>query len=84
MTLRCPKIVDLSALTDTPDLTRREADIVSRFLAWEMARLHSRDSEFLGQILAPVPETVLNAYFESAKRAGNSQSNVRDSGWANG
>lgn len=84
MTLRVPKIVDLAALTDTPDMTRREADIVSRLLAWEMARLHTRDEAFLGQILAPVPQTVLDAYFESAKRAGNSQSAVRDSGWSNG
>ena len=84
MTLRVPKIIDLAALTDTPDLARRDADIVSRLLAWEMARLHARDEAFLGQILAPVPEVVLNAYFESAKRASNSQASPRDTGWANG
>ena len=75
---------EISALTDTPDLSLREADIVSRLLAWEMARLHTRDTEFLQQILAPVPSTVLDAYFEAAKSHGWMQSGIRQTGALDG
>ncbi len=84
MTVRVPKTILLAALAETPDLSRREGQIVSRLLAWEMARLHARDEAFLGQILAPVPQVVLDAYYESSKRAGNSQAAPRDTGWSNG
>ena len=84
MTLRTAKLVELAALTDTPDVTRREASICARFLAWEMARLHSRDTEFLQQILAPIPSQVLDAYFEAAKRGGWSQFGLRQTGALDG
>lgn len=80
LTIRVPKIVVLDALTDTPDLSRREAQIVARLLAWEMGRLHTRDDGFLQQILSPVPEAVLNAYFESAKTHGWMQSGIKETG----
>lgn len=80
LTLRVPKNVILAALTDTPDLTQREARTVARLLAWEMGRLHVRDTEFLQQILAPVPTEVLNKYFEGAKTHGWMQAAIRDDG----
>lgn len=82
--LRVPKTVELAALTDTPDLARREAGIVKRLLAWEMARLHTRDEAFLQQILAPVPNGVLDRYFEAAKTHGWMQARPRDTGALDG
>jgi len=84
MTLRVPKNMILDALTDTPDISRREAEVVKRLLAWEMARLHTEDTEFLQQILAPVPERILNAYFEGGKTHGWMQSSIRDTGALDG
>lgn len=82
--VRVPKTVELAALTDTPDLSRREAGIVKRLLAWEMARLHTRDGEFLQQILAPIPSGVLDRYFESAKTHGWMQGSIRQTGALDG
>jgi len=82
--LRVPKNVQIDALTDTPDLSLREADVVARLLAWEIARLHQRDDAFLQQILSPVPQRVLDAYFESAKTHGWMQSGIRDTGALDG
>lgn len=82
--LRVPKNVVLAALTDTPDLSRREAAIVKRLLAWEMARLHTRDEAFLQQILAPIPSPVLDAYFEAAKTHGWMQSAIKQTGALDG
>jgi hypothetical protein len=70
LTLRVPKNVMISSLAATPDLSIREAHIVARLLAWEMARLHQRDGEFLQQILAPLPNGILDRYFEAAKTHG--------------
>lgn len=84
MTIRVPKNMALSALTDTPDLSAREAAVVKRLLAWEMARLHTEDEAFLQQILAPVPERVLNAYFEAGKTHGWMQPSIRDTGALDG
>lgn len=80
MTIRVPKNVTLAALTDTPDLSAREAAVVKRLLAWEMARLHTEDEAFLQQILAPVPSTVLDAYFEAGKTHGRMQPGIRSTG----
>lgn len=71
LTLRVSRNVTISALTETPDLSLREADVVSRLLAWEMARLHTRDEAFLGQILAPIPEDILKRMYRSASLTGN-------------
>ena len=71
LTLRVSRNVTIAALTDTPDLSLREADIVARLLAWEMARLHTRDEAFLAQILAPIPEDVLKRMYRSASLTGN-------------
>lgn len=84
LTLRVPKTILLAALTDTPDLSQREADVCSRLLAWEMARLHTRDEQFLQQILAPLPSGVLDAYFEAAKTHGWMQSAIHDTGALDG
>lgn len=84
LTIRVPKSVLLAALTDTPDLSQREARIVARLLAWEMARLHSRDEAFLQQILAPMPSKVLDAYMDSAKTHGWMQSAIRETGALDG
>lgn len=84
MTLRVNKLPILAALTDTLDLNQRESRLVARLLAWEMARLHTRDDAFLQQILAPVPERIFNAYFEAAKTHGWMQSGVRDTGALDG
>lgn len=78
--LRAPKVVGISALTDAPDLTVRDAEVITRLLAWEMARLHTRDEAFLQQILAPLPSRVLDSYFEAAKSHGWMQSGIRDTG----
>lgn len=58
-----------SATSSTLDLNPRSLRIVARFLAWEMARLHTRDESFLQQILAPIPKEILNAYFQSGLKA---------------
>lgn len=84
MTIRVPKNVQLAALTDTPDISLRESEQVERLLAWEMARLHTRDDQWLQQILAPVPTDVLNRYFEGAKSHGWMQPTIRDTGALDG
>lgn len=84
MTIRVPKNMLLAALTDTPDLSAREAAVVKRLLAWEMARLHTEDTEFLQQILAPLPTRVLDAYFEAGKTHGWMQSGIRQTGALDG
>ena len=84
LTLKVGDYETLTALTEYPDLTERHGRLVGRLLAWEMARLHTRDSEFLGQILAPVPSAVLNAYFESGIKNGFLPSGVKETGALDG
>lgn len=59
----------VTATGDTVDADPRKRKLLARLLAWEMARLHTRDEGFLQQILAPVPAQVLNAYFQSGQKA---------------
>jgi len=74
----------VTATSDTVDLNPRNMRLVARFLAWEMARLHTRDEGFLNQILAPIPKKVLEAYFESARKGGFNVNSVQQTGYLNG
>ena len=74
----------VTATSDTVDLNPRNMRLVARFLAWEMARLHTRDEAFLNQILAPIPKKVLEAYFESARKGGFNVSAMQQTGYLNG
>jgi hypothetical protein len=74
----------VSGTNSVLDLNPRSLRIVARFLAWEMARLHTRDEAFLGQILAPIPKKILEAYFESARKGGFNVNSVQQTGYLNG
>ncbi len=87
LTLRDAPYNVLTALTGDGsyvDLNPRSMRLVARFLAWEMARLHTRDEAFLNQILAPIPKKVLEAYFESARKGGFNANSVQQTGYLNG
>lgn len=77
MTVRAAQPVTITALTKYPDISQRDAHIVSRLLAWEMARLHTREQDFLQEILAPVPKQVLESYFRSGARGAWLPSGVK-------
>ena len=74
----------VSATSTVLDMNPRSLRLVARFLAWEMARLHTRDEAFLNQILAPIPKKVLEAYFESARKGGFNVNSVQQTGYLNG
>ena len=74
----------VTATTTTVDLNPRDMRLVARFLAWEMARLHTRDENFLNQILAPIPKKILEAQFESARKGGFNVNSVQQTGYLNG
>jgi len=80
LTLRTVPPTTLSALTGTPPVDERGGRIIARFLAWEMGRLHTQDDGFLQQILAPIPQQVLEAYFKSAMKSAWLPSTVANSG----
>lgn len=69
LTLRQTPYNVTTATSDTVDADPRKRKLLARLLAWEMARLHTRDEGFLQQILAPIPAQVLNAYFQSGQKA---------------
>jgi hypothetical protein len=74
----------VTATSSTVDLNPRDTRLVARFLAWEMARLHTRDEGFLNQILAPIPKKILEAQFESARKGGFNVNSVQQTGYLNG
>ncbi|MBK8772725.1 MAG: hypothetical protein IPM06_20175 [Rhizobiales bacterium] len=74
----------VTATSTTVDLNPRDLRLVARFLAWEMARLHTRDEGFLNQILAPIPKKILEAQFESARKGGFNVNSVQQTGYLNG
>ena len=74
----------VTATSTTVDLNPRDMRLVARFLAWEMARLHTRDEGFLNQILAPIPKKILEAQFESARKGGFNVNSVQQTGYLNG
>ena len=84
LTLRNAPYTVVSSTSSTLDLNPRALRLVSRFLAWEMARLHTRDEGFLNQILAPIPKEVLNAYFENGVKGSWRASGVLSTGSLDG
>lgn len=84
LTVREAQYSTVSATSSTVDLNPRAIRIVARFLAWEMARLHTRDEGFLSQILAPIPKEVMNAYFESGVKGSWRPSGVLQTGALDG
>ena len=84
LTVRNAAFNVVSATTTAIDLSPRDMRLVARFLAWEMARLHTRDEGFLNQILAPIPKKILEAQFESARKGGFNVNSVQQTGYLNG
>lgn len=84
LTVRTSPDTLIAALTDTPDISVHDAYTVARLLAWEGARLHTRDEAFLQQILAPLPKEVLQSYFQSGLKAAFMPSSVRETGALDG
>lgn len=84
LTLRSAAYDVVTATGDTVDLNPRSVWLVARFLAWEMGRLHTRDNDFLQQILAPIPKRVLDAYFESGIKGSFLPNSVVQTGYLNG
>ena len=84
LTVRNAAFNIIDATSDTVDLSPRDMRLVARFLAWEMARLHTRDEGFLNQILAPIPKKILEAQFESARKGGFNVNSVQQTGYLNG
>lgn len=74
LTLRVVKETILTALSETPPLRgAREAYIVARLLAFEMARLQKRPQDFLAGILSLVPQNALKAYFKGQQAKGQTR-----------
>ena len=75
--IRYPAPVTIAAIGDYPDLDTVDSRLVSRLLAYEMARLKKEVSqEFLNGILAPVPKEVLNQVYGGAVRSSQLQDHV--------
>ena len=70
LTLEIATSAPMSALSETPPLTRRDAAIVTRFLAWEMARLQKRPADFLDQLLARIPSDAMSRFKNAATLKG--------------
>lgn len=71
LTVKAVMELTLSALSGTPALRgEREAYIVGRLLAFEMARLQKRPQDFLSTILSMLPETALSRYFKGKQAKG--------------
>jgi hypothetical protein len=75
--LRIPAPVTIATLGVIPDLDTVDSRIVSRLLAFEMAKLKKeRDQAFLQNIIAPVPQDILNTVYGGAIRASQLQDRV--------
>lgn len=60
MTVEAAVYTQLAAANDIPDIEEADANVVARFLAWEMARLKKEAGQsFLDSILSPVPREVV-------------------------
>lgn len=69
MTVKAVVPVTIAAIGDYPDIDGVDSRILSRLLAYEMARLNKENSpEFLNGILRPVPQDVLNTVYGGAVR----------------
>ena len=84
LTLRQSPYTVITATSDTVDADPRKRKLLARLLAWEMARLHTRDESFLQQILAPIPAQVLNAYFQSGQKASFLPNSIKTTGALDG
>lgn len=74
LTLKVSAETILSALSGTPPLRGvREAYIVARLLAFEMARLQKRPTDFLQTILSMVPPGALKTYFKGQQVKGQAR-----------
>lgn len=75
--LRVPAPVQITALTQTPDLDPADSRIASRLLAFEMARLKKDMSpEFLNNIVRLVPQDILDMRYGGAVRASQLQDHI--------
>ena len=60
LTVRAAVYTQLALISDIPDIEEADANVIARFLAWEIARLKKEsDAKFLDSILAPVPPEVV-------------------------
>jgi len=77
MHLNIPAPVTISAIGDKPDLDTVDSRVVSRLLAYDMARLNKESSaDFLNGILRGVPREVLDVVYGGAVRGGQLQDRV--------
>lgn len=69
MHLRIPAPVTITAITDKPDLDTVDSRLLSRLLAYDIAKLNKENSaDFLNGILRGVPQDILNTVYGGAVR----------------
>jgi hypothetical protein len=77
MHLRIPSPVTIANIGDKPDLDTVDSRVVSRLLAYDMARLNKESSaDFLDSILRGVPREILNTVYGGAVRSSQLQDHV--------
>lgn len=75
--LRIPSPVTISNIGTKPDIDTVDSRVVSRLLAYEMAKTKKESSqEFLNNILAGVPQDILNLMYGGAVRQSQGQDHV--------
>lgn len=75
--IRIPSQVSITALTDTPDIDTTDSTIISRFLAYEIAKLKKETTQaFLDNIIATVPKELKAQMYGAAVRNSQLQDHV--------
>ena len=78
MTIRAPMPVTIAAIGDYPDIDTVDSRVVSRLLAYEMAKLKKEVSAaFLQGILSLIPGNILQQVYGGAVRGSQLQSGIR-------
>lgn len=81
MTVKAVVPVTISAIGDYPDIDGVDSRLLSRLLAYEIARLNKENSpDFLNGILKPVPQDVLNTVYGGAVRGAQLYDHVLQRG----
>ena len=75
--IRVPVPTTISSIGNNPDIDGVDSRLVSRLLAYEIARLNKENSaDFLNGILKPVPQDILNTVYGGAVRSSQLQDRV--------
>ena len=75
--IRIPSQVTITNLSDTPDIDTIDSAVISRFLAYEMAKLKKETTQaFLDNIMATVPKELKSQMYGAAVRNSQLQDHV--------